>query len=70
MGNQAPEHTKDARVNDFEGQALAKKKWAKIKGTWVLVEGEIPKTYIFVRNGETKEARINNYKNNRAHVKQ
>ena len=70
MSNQAPEQTKDARANDFEGQALAKKKWAKIKGTWILVPDEIPKTYIFVKNGESVEARINNYTNNRKHAKQ
>jgi hypothetical protein len=69
MANQVPAQTKDARANDFEAQAIGKKKWAKIKGAFVLVPDETPKTYVFVKNGESKEERINHYKENRKNEK-
>ena len=59
----SPRHQAEARENDLKGYKEAKKKMKKSKGQYVLVT-EHPRTYIFVKEGENIETKVNNHKNN------
>ena len=46
----------------------AKKKWSKIKGEYIVVPNFLPRTEIFVRNGQDKFEKIDEFKAKRRAV--